>query len=66
MEVHMSKVLYDTNILIELYKGNEAVFNEMNLIGNANICISDVTAESCCLAREIRGSWKFSKATSQK
>lgn len=40
----MTKVLCDTNVLIELYKGNEEVFEEMKLIGDAHICISDVTA----------------------
>lgn len=40
----MTKVLCDTNVLIELYKGNDEVFQEMKLIGDANICISDVTA----------------------
>lgn len=44
MEVGLSKVLCDTNILIEFYKGNEKVFNEMNRIGNANLSISVVTA----------------------
>ncbi len=38
------KVLCDTDILIELYKGNDKVFNEMNRIGNANLSISVVTA----------------------
>lgn len=40
----MSRVLCDTDVLIELYKGNEAIFKEMERIGEAAICISDVTA----------------------
>lgn len=40
----MSKVLCDTNILIELYKGNQAILQEMKRIGSPNIYISDVTA----------------------
>jgi predicted nucleic acid-binding protein len=44
METKMSKVLCDTDVLIELYKGNETVFKEMERIGDAAICISDVTA----------------------
>lgn len=35
----MSKVLCDTDVLIELYKGNETVLRELKLIGDAAICI---------------------------
>ena len=44
MEVGMSRVLCDTNILIELYKGNEGIVRELHRIGNSNISISVVTA----------------------
>jgi predicted nucleic acid-binding protein len=40
----MSHVLCDTDVLIELYKGNESVFQELQRIGDTAICISDVTA----------------------
>lgn len=36
-------VLCDTNILIEIYKGNELVIETFKQIGQNNIAISDVT-----------------------
>jgi len=37
-------ILCDTNILIEFYKGNSAVIDELQKIGLANLSISVVTA----------------------
>jgi tRNA(fMet)-specific endonuclease VapC len=36
-------VLCDTNILIEIYKGNELVIEAFKNIGQNNVAISDVT-----------------------
>ncbi len=35
--------LCDTNILFEIFKGNEAVINEVEDIGYENLAICDVT-----------------------
>jgi predicted nucleic acid-binding protein len=37
-------ILCDTNILIEVYKGNEKVIRELVKMGQQNIAISDVTS----------------------
>ena len=37
-------ILCDTNILIEVYKGNEKVIRELLKMGQQNIAISDVTS----------------------
>jgi len=39
----MNLLLCDTNILIEVYKGNNAVINTVKQIGQSNIAVSDVT-----------------------
>ena len=39
----MTKLLCDTNILIEVYRGNQAVINTLKQIGQRNIAVSDVT-----------------------
>lgn len=36
-------ILCDTNIIIEVYKGNDKVINVLEKIGQNNIAISDVT-----------------------
>jgi len=36
-------ILCDTNIIIEFYKGNEAIISELKKIGQKNIAISIVT-----------------------
>lgn len=51
----MSKVLCDTNILIELYKGNETIISELNRIGNANLSISAVTAGELLFGARNKG-----------
>lgn len=40
----MSKVLCDTNILIEFYKGNNEIITSLKKIGQENIAISCITA----------------------
>ena len=37
-------ILLDTNILIEMYKGNEVIIHRIKMIGQNNIAISDVTS----------------------
>ncbi|MCU0327301.1 MAG: type II toxin-antitoxin system VapC family toxin [Spirosomaceae bacterium] len=37
-------VLLDTNIIIEVYKNNRLIINEIERIGEENICISVITA----------------------
>ena len=39
----MNMLLCDTNILIEIYRDNQAVTNIVKQIGQANIAVSDVT-----------------------
>ena len=39
----MKKLLCDTNILIEVYRYNQAVINALKQIGQRNIAVSDVT-----------------------
>jgi tRNA(fMet)-specific endonuclease VapC len=41
---NQSLVLCDTNILIEFYRGNEAILANLKEIGQKNIAISAVTA----------------------
>ncbi len=36
-------ILCDTNIIIEVYKGNQAIIDFLENVGQANIAISDVT-----------------------
>jgi tRNA(fMet)-specific endonuclease VapC len=36
-------ILFDTNILIEIYKGNQSIIENCKFIGQVNIAISDVT-----------------------
>ena len=36
-------ILCDTNIFFELFRGNQAVINELGLIGYQNLAISDIT-----------------------
>ncbi len=36
-------ILCDTNILIEVYRGNSRIIETLKKIGQENICISDVT-----------------------
>ncbi|MCA1763553.1 MAG: type II toxin-antitoxin system VapC family toxin [Cryomorphaceae bacterium] len=57
----MSKVLCDTHVLIELYKGNETVFRKMNLIGDKKICISDVTAGELLFGARNKGELEILK-----
>ncbi len=40
----MSRILCDTNVLIELYKGIQSVILNLETLGQSNLCISDVTA----------------------
>lgn len=37
-------ILCDTNILIEFYKGNSVIVQELQKIGLSNLCISTITA----------------------
>ena len=39
----INKLLCDTNILIEIYRNNQAIINTVKQIGQANIAVSDVT-----------------------
>ena len=39
----MKKLLCDTNILIEVYRNNQAIINTVKQVGQANIAVSDVT-----------------------
>ena len=39
----INMLLCDTNILIEVYRGNAAVINAVKQIGQSNIAVSDVT-----------------------
>jgi predicted nucleic acid-binding protein len=40
---NQSLILYDTNIIIEIYKGNNSIIEVLEKIGQKNIAISDVT-----------------------
>jgi|LSQX01.3.fsa_nt_gb tRNA(fMet)-specific endonuclease VapC len=39
----MAMTLCDTNIIIEIYRGNQAIKNELDNIGQANITLSDIS-----------------------
>ncbi|MFN3405179.1 MAG: type II toxin-antitoxin system VapC family toxin [Cytophagaceae bacterium] len=36
-------ILCDTNIFIEVYKGNDDIINELKIIGTSNTALSDIT-----------------------
>lgn len=58
-------VLCDTNIIIEVYRGNKAIKNELDRIGQSEIAVSDITrAELFYGARNKSELQKIKKDTS--
>ena len=59
-------ILCDTNILIEIYKGNEGIINVVKSVGQHNLSLSDVTcAELLYGARNKRELQAIRKDLSQ-
>ena len=47
-------VLCDTNIFIEIYKGNDLIIEVFEKIGQDNVAISDVTCAELLMEQEIK------------
>lgn len=59
-------ILCDTNILIEVYKGNDNVIRELVKIGQQNIAISDVTSAELLFGARNKEELKILKKDLQK
>ena len=59
-------ILLDTNILIEMYKGNEDIIHRIKVIGQHNIAISDVTSAELLFGARNRDELKILKKDIEK
>jgi tRNA(fMet)-specific endonuclease VapC len=55
-------ILCDTNIFIEIYRGNENVIDKLKAIGQENIAISDVTSAELLFGARNKNELKIIKA----
>ena len=55
-------ILCDTNILIEVYRGNQTVIDKLKVIGQENLAISDVTAAELLFGARNKNELKIIKA----
>jgi tRNA(fMet)-specific endonuclease VapC len=55
-------ILCDTNILIEVYRGNENVVDKLKGIGQENLAISDVTAAELLFGARNKNELKIIKS----
>ena len=59
-------ILLDTNILIEMYKGNEVIIHRIKMIGQNNIAISDVTSAELLFGARNKDELKILKKDIEK
>ncbi len=59
-------ILLDTNILIEMYKGNEVFIHRIKMIGQNNIAISDVTSAELLFGARNKDELKILKKDIEK
>ncbi len=59
-------ILLDTNILIEMYKGNEVIIHRIKVIGQNNIAISDVTSAELLFGARNKDELKILKKDIEK